>query len=524
MSNLTPIGFIAASGLLKGRGLAVNKELVSAINQFSNQGTSGAIRNLLLTASDEIKAQLEFAPSFLTGFFPNGVQIPDGVNKYDLAGEIKKSANSLISDGIPKFAVIFSQALLFSSISFTAHGELAQVKAKNFEDYGFQFNNFQDMLTGGVSSQFDSDTIVLLSKEFPNLGTMFNISDLSRLWDPRSLCGNLLRQGLGYVGNLRKKLVDAGIDLNNLEDADISVVNSILNTIEENDIEIIQATTGFKPYKSLCCLEEALQISYLFSPKIAFRIGSLKNLSDKLTNVGGNFSDFNQLAAFYGSIEVGNFPNLNKLKVPAPDQLLLDLVDKTNDTRGTGSGPFNNPRITDIIGTVAGIGYVDDLLRSADMQKKLIDHDPQVLEFYNYIKNTSNPDPNRLSTIIQAINSKESLQNVLNTFNLKMLNSASRLTTELSNRKSAKIDPATITATDSDVNDFIDQLSSIATDNLGLGSSLLIARMATDDVYGEAIVAYLQETRNLNRLEAVNITVTNKMDAMAYAKQLRSMI
>jgi hypothetical protein len=48
--------------------------------------------------------------------------------------------------------------------------------------------------------------------------------------------------------------------------------------------------------------------------------------------------------------------------------------------------------------------------------------------------------------------------------------------------------------------------------------------MATDDVYGEAIVAYLQETRNLNRLEAVNITVTNKMDAMAYAKQLRSMI
>ena len=524
MANLTPTGFIAASGLLKGQGLAINRELVSAVDRFTNRGISGAIKTLLTTASSDVKTQLELAPSFLTGFFPNGVQVPDGVDKYDLAGEIKKSANSLISGGIPKFALMFSQAILFASTSFTAHGELAQSKAKNFEDFGFQFNNFQDMITGGVTSQFNSDTISLLANEFANLGTMFDIGDLSKLWDPRSLCANLLKQGLGYVGNLKQKLVDAGIDINKLDEADIAVVNSVLSSIDENDIEIIQTTTGFTPYKPLCCLEEALQISYIFSPKIAARMGSMKNLSDKLTNIGGNFSDAIQLAAFYGSIEIGNFPNLNKLKVPAPDQLLLDLVDKVKDTHGSGSGPFNNPRITDILGTVAGIGYADDLTKSADMQEKLIANDPQVLEFFNYVKSTTNPNPVRLSELILAINSKSSMQNVLNTYNLKMVNSASRLTTELANRKSAKIDPATITATDSDVDNFIDQLSSIATDNLGLGLSLLITRMATNDVYGEAIVACLQETRNLNRLEAVNITVTNKMDAMTYAKQLRSII
>jgi len=523
MSNLTPVSLIAASGLFTGKGLGINKTLVMAIDKFSNQGISGAIRGRISTASDSAKQALEFAPSFFTGFFPNGIIVPNSVNKYDLSGEIKKSAESLISNGIPKFAAIFNQASSFTIGAFTAHGELSQAKVKNFDDFGFQFNNFQDMITGGVTSQFEPDLLETLSQELQNLGSLFNINDLATISDPRSLCKNLIKQGLGEIGNLEEKLTNAGFDLSNLEDADTNVVRSILSTIGERDVEEIQIMTGFKSFKPLCCLEEALEISYLFSPKIAFKIGSLKNLSDKLVNIGGKFNDSTQLAKFYGSIEVGNFENLNKLKTPSPDQLLLDLDEKIKETYGSGSGPFNNPRITDVLGSAAGIGYADDLLDSVEIQKQLLSTDSDVIDFYRYLLTPNSFDANVLSSLIANINSKPLLQNIINKFNLKIINSATKLINEISNRKIAKIDPNTITGSMSDVDSFINQLPSIATDNFDLGASLQITRMATDDVYGEAIVGSLLETRNLNRLESVNITVPNKMDAMAYAKQLNSM-
>ncbi|NBW57894.1 hypothetical protein EBR43_08995, partial [bacterium] len=146
MSNLTPINLIASTGLLKARGLAINQNLLVAIDKFSNQGISGSIRRILPTASDQVKEQLTFAPSFLTGFFPSGISIPESFDKYDLVGEIRKSAELLISGGIPKFLFMFSQAQSFTTKAYSAHGELAQAKVKAFDDFGFQFNNFQDML------------------------------------------------------------------------------------------------------------------------------------------------------------------------------------------------------------------------------------------------------------------------------------------------------------------------------------------------------------------------------------------
>jgi len=524
MSNLTPVTLIAASGLLKGQGLSINRDLILSIDRFSNQGVTKSIKNKISSFSVDIKKELEFAPSFLTGFFPNGVSIPETFNKYDLSGEIQKAANSIISGGIPKFVVMFNQATSFATTAFTIHGELSQAKTKSFDDFGFQFNNFQDLITGGVTSQFDSDTISLLAEEFQHLGSFFNLNDLGSISDPRSLCANLIKQGLGNVGNLLEKLTNAGVDINQLDEADVGAVNSVLSTIEEKAIEEIQAVTGLNPYKPLCCLEEALQISYLFPPKLANRLGSLKNLSNKLANIGGNFNTAAELSNFYGSIEVGDFPNLNKLKTPSPDQLLIDLVDKTKESYGSGAGPFENPRVTDILGSVAGIGYADDLLDAANIQQELLANDTDIIAFNNYIQSSNNLDKNRLAELIEIINSKPSLQNILNKNNLKMINSATKLVNEVNNRKSAKIDPENTSATTADVDDFISQLSSIASDSFDIGTSLLITRMATDDVYGEAIVASLLETRNLNRLESVNIPVTNKMDALAYAKQLRSMI
>jgi len=524
MSNLTPVTFIAASGLIKGRGLAINKNLVTALDKFSNHGVSSIVKTKIAGFNDSVKQELEFAPVFLTGFFPAGVSVPNTLNKYDLAGEIQNSANSLISGGIPKFLALFNQATSFTTEAFSSHGELSQAKVKNFDDFGFQFTNFQDMITGGVTSQFDPDTIVALAGELQNLGSLFNIKDLGTISDPRSLCRNLIRQGLGKIGNLEKKLANSGVDINDLENADVAIVNSVLNTIEEKDVEQIQLLTDFNPYKPLCCLEEALHISYLFSPKIASKIGSLKNLSDKLVNIGGNFDDSMQLAEFYGSIEVGDFPNLNKLKTPSPDNLILDLEDKVKETHGSGSGPFNNPKVTDVLGSAAGIGYADELSAAADIQQQLLSKDSDIVAFYDYIRSSNNPDPIVLSGLISTINSKPSLQNILNIYNSKIINSATKLINEINNRKIAKIDPSTTVGTNSDVDSFINQLSAVATDNYDLGTSLQITKMTTDDVYGEAIVASLFETRNLNRLESVNITVPNKMDALAYAKQLNSMI
>jgi len=524
MSNLTPVNLIALTSLLKGQGLSMNRDLVNAIDKFSNHGVSGSIKRKISTASSQVKKQLEFAPSFLTGIFPSGIAVPENLDKYDLVGGIKTTAESLISGGISKFVFMFSQAETFASKAYSAHGELEQARVKQFEDFGFQFNNFQDMITGGVTSQFAPETISAIANEFQNLGNAFDIRDLSKMFTPGGFCKNLINQGLGNVGSLQKKLTQAGVDITDLENADDTVIRKVLSTTDENDVKNMQILTGLKPYKPLCCFEEALEISYLFSPKISSKINSLKVLSDKLVNIGGNFKDPSELASFYGSVEIPNIPNLNKIKTPSPSDLLTDLADKTKETNGYGVGPFSNPRITDIIGSVAGIGYADDLIESANMQEKLLTIDSDVIAFKTYIDSTADHNPDILANLIKNINAKPTLQNTLNTFNSKIINSSSRLVMEISNRKAAGIDPQTATDSEENINNFINQISNIAADNLDIGTSLQITRMVTDDVYGESVIASLLESRNLNRLDSVNITVTNKMNAMAYAKQLRSMI
>ena len=220
MSNLTPVNLIALTSLLKGQGLSMNRDLVNAIDKFSNHGVSGSIKRKISTASSQVKEQLEFAPSFLTGIFPSGIAVPENLNKYDLVGGIKTTAESLISGGISKFVFMFSQAETFASKAYSAHGELEQARVKQFEDFGFQFNNFQDMITGGVTSQFAPETISAIANEFQNLGNAFDIRDLPKMFTPGGFCKNLINQGLGNVGGLQKKLTQAGVDITDLENAD----------------------------------------------------------------------------------------------------------------------------------------------------------------------------------------------------------------------------------------------------------------------------------------------------------------
>ena len=506
---------IAGVGLAKGLGLGPSNKLAGAANSFSTTGLSGAIQSNLLNYNPQVQGIVGQIPPFMTGITPSGSGLDNAISS------VVSSGSDLFKNGIAGFASIISQAGTYAATTFNFHGAIAQSRGQSFNDLGFSFNSYSDVLTGGVSSQFSTATSGLIADQVPNLGTMFDSSDLANMTNPGTLAANLINLGFGDVGSLSAKLSEQGLLLDDLPNADPAVVSDVLRTIDGSDLQDIIDGTNFVPYNlsGIETLNDVFNIDNLFSPVLASSVGSLENLSNKLTNVGGTFKSFDEVASLYGGLDQAKFPELAKLKTVLPDSFLVGLTDKI----GSGGGPFGNPTVIDIIGSSAGLGYINDINSCSSSQADLIQNDEDVRALANYLRNNTDPDPGTLQTLVDTVNQKPGLQDVMNSANEKFNNINDTLANEKKNREIAGIDVTKKpTGGILSVMNLNSAIPGMSLDPMGLGFGPIIGNLATSDVYGQAIQASLAESKNLSRLQVFGIDPGTKMDAMAYAKQLSS--
>ena len=515
MSNLTPLLLIASVGLAKGLGLGPSNKLADASNSFSTTGVSGAVQSNLLTYNPQVRGIVGQLPPFLTGITPGGSGLDNGV------GSVVTAGGDLFRNGIAGFSSIISQAGAYAATTFNLHGAIAQSRGQSFNDLGFSFNSYNDVLTGGVASQFGASTSALVAEQIPNLGTMFDSGDLANLANPGTLAANLINLGFGGVGSLANKLSDQGLLLDDLPSEDPAVVSDVLRTIEGIDLQDIIEGTNFVPYDLLGIqtLNDVFNINYLFSPDLATSVGSLESLSNKLTNIGGTFSSFDEVASLYGELDQTEFPELAKLNTVLPDSFLDGLTDKI----GSGGGPFGNPTVIDIIGSSAGLGYVDDIISCSRSQSDLVRDDEDVRALYDYVSNNPNPDPATLQTLVDNVNQKPGLQDTINSANEKFNNIGDTLANEQKNQAIAGIDTTQLpTGSMVSVINLGSAIPGMSMDPMELGLGSTMSNLSTSDVYGQSIRASLAESKNLSRLQVFGINPGTKMDAMDYAKQLSS--
>lgn len=546
MSAFTGLMVIAGLGLLKNGSLGVSRTLTSVVDNFTNLNISGIVQSRLSTASAEVIESLRYAPSFMTGLPPLGVQgytddqgqptvtnIPKAI--LDQGKSLFTPVPTLNSfrlrfnnggDDVGVFASVYSKSSAYTAQAFTFAGSLAQSSGQKFDDLGFQFGNYTDVCTGGISNQFNTAGVPALAKEMPNLGTMFSTADLSRMFHPGSMVQNLLYQGLGDLGNLENKVLDAGIDLNNLNDTDADRLFEILSSVRGSDLDQIIEITQFRPahLENIHSLADVLNINNLFSDEAISAVGngaSLDDLSNKLSNVGGTFKDTASIGQLYGSVNLTNFPTLNSLGAVLPDSV-SGGQSSLGGLLGVGSGIFGQPTMNDMTGSASGVGYVDDIQAMIDAQKD-IESNSAVILFKDYLETTAELDPTVLNTLIYDINVHPCLIELIAANNQRMINCAERLFNEKNNLSLAGITPGTTAAGADGLMTLTGQLPGLGVDpmNLGLGDQL--SNMATDDVYGEAVQASLIEGQNRGRLAVFGIDSGTKMDPMEYANSLRGM-
>jgi hypothetical protein len=352
----TPVQAVASAGLLQNTGLGIPPGFISAVTSFNTSALTQASQTALTTNSNvAVRSALLAVPGYLTGIVSTSMRssVPSNItssfNFDNVVADVRTQADRIMVNGAIGLTDILTQVDAFSVNSFDTMGAFDSYKNLTFSDFGHTINSYKDIITSGLNSQYSSvvggtnkeitvtsGTIpsgyATLVNEFGNFGTMYDVRQLSKLGDPRTLCSNLISQGFYFIS---QSLVAAGVDVSNLATADLRQVNSVLANIKGVDLNRIVTVTNFVPHKSLSTLLDAMDASKVLSPVALSAAGSsLTALSNKLVNMGG---EFNQLArlALGGSEPLGLDVGLRGEDLRDDGLAVVDVVGA--DTTGSSS-------------------------------------------------------------------------------------------------------------------------------------------------------------------------------------------
>lgn len=541
MGALSGLLLIAGVGLLNNKGLGVSNDLKAEVEKFNTTNISGSVQSILASASEEVIAELDRAPSFMTGFCPPGITIGGSALVKNVPQAVLDQGKSLfappaapsslsqygiVDSAVSTFTSVYSAASGYAAQTFGFQGSLAQAQGMKFDDLGFQFSNYTDVISGGVTSQFNADGVPAMAEQLTKFGTMFNTSDLARISDPLVLVKNLIDQGLGSVGGLEDMINEQLINLDDEypDDTTKALVKNILAEITGSDLDEIILVTEFNPAypENIRTLADVLDINNLFDEEARSALGnnpSLDTFANKMSNLGGNFSNTASIGSFFSSLDLKSFPTLAGLGALLPEGLTAGL----SSIMGKGTGIFGNPTVNDMTSSASGLDYTGWIKSINETQRQLLEFDEDVYALKNYLDTESVIDPGILGVLIDNILGKPGLQTTISDAEALMRKCADKLDTEKLNLTAAGINPGTTASNNGGLMNFSAGLHGFGVDpmNLGLGSQ--ITNLSQPGLEGEAMAASIVEGKNLGRLAVFGIDPGTKMDPMAYAKSLTNM-
>lgn len=357
---ITPTVLIAAKGLVDGTALGVSPALTEKISSFSNP--SGLVGSISSYAPAGLPAFMTQAQSQISSIQAQASLIMPSGPGVDPAAAMKK------------FAGVFNQTAAFGAAGAEWGAALKQFQGKSFTDLAPNFSKMSEMNTNGLTNMFSPPTgsltglmpgivpadvmkegIGKLGESMKGFGSMFSAGDISKLGDPRALVMNLKQQGLSEIGGLEDHLYEAGID--DINDADPETVKRVLAKIQGDDLKKLMRNTGFSPAGEITNLAQVMDVTKILPAGVSSILpaGGLDGLANSLGNLGGNFKSFDDISSTFKAIEVPQVPSLDALDKPLPDDVLAEF----QDLLGSGDGPFGNPTMEDMLGSVSGKGHME---------------------------------------------------------------------------------------------------------------------------------------------------------------------
>jgi len=481
----TPTTLLAWEALADNRGIQINPALIEAVNKFNSQTISGSIQNRLSTQpelSDEIIDEIKKLPAFMSGANQEYNNLPQA---------ILDRANTVFGSSYGEFLSRFNAAEAASLIAYPDYEVIGSLSGKSFSDLGFNINSFDDFVTGGVTDQFDPDLLPNLLADLSRWGTLFIFRDLSNFHTASQVCQNLLEQGLGYIFSLEARINALRIDLTDPSIESENILTALLRLVKGSDLKDILRITNFTfPSNSITSLADVLKAENVLTQpaRAAVKNGaSLKDLSNALVNVGGNFTYAQDVVDFYSQLDLTAVEV--QIDRPLPAQLENNLLTKIQ----AGTGPNRSVWMLDILGSVAGYKYAD-LISDCNLINKDIDSFT-VIQSYKQAISLNTPNINALQSLRQQINTNTELSAFIDQGNAKFEEILNQFALEKASYEQYSIGNSLALNTQ-ELSQFAKNLQDLGTNAAVSGSILLLNRILSQDSSGHLLKACLQEGHN----------------------------
>jgi hypothetical protein len=571
----TALALNAASTILSGQGLAPNAQVTSQLAAFQAHTPIQQLVNIFANVAQNANAAANLMPILTT----IGVSSPNcwvldlcptdtliyitnkplvygniaSTYKPRFSATISNQATGPFSGGLATFANVYTTVSSYAISSFDNVASAFMLSGKTYAQTGIGYTGPGDVATGGLGS---SGT--LLGSVIQGWGTLYDIKNLNNIGDPYVFGQNLLNQKLGAYGNLSAQLTSVGLDISDLttipssttttsQQAATTSSQSFIGAIELPSLNTVSTTTvvtGSSPTvvqniyanitgtalsaiisatnftgntSHITNLNDFLNLSKLVSSNTFLQLSNVK--ANTLSTFGaylhskigqGTFKSWADLSSFLSSIEV---PTLNNTTTSSNTPLLNNVSAVTNGV--TGSGPFQNLVIKDMLGVIAGGNYIANLTTLNTYYNSVVT--ANVTTAMNSLANCisqfmANVDA---GNTIAVANNVASVTSALNSIpasaNLSLCQTAhitlwANVSNEIAALKSAGVD---YSGTTTALNSFAQNFSSTAADKDKLETYQFFANVITQDAAGDGLRAAIAETINTKLLASKGITLNN---------------
>lgn len=534
MTTVSSAQTIALAGLLNGQGLTTSQTMLNTFNTFNSQTFVTLINNIYAgeanTAANVagLTSNIALLPKWVTGRDSN-ISIPSTVTT---------RANLILINsvsGYKNFASFMSKAAGFCSSVLPWYASLNKYQGQSFSNIGLGSKSYTDLTSGGATRYLAvlknnpegfNQSIKDLATAVSLFGTAFDFSTISLTFTPLNFLANLRKQGLGsmlapYLRTVYSETTPRNDNqliemFREVTDYDLTKIITVLDIRTRPGVKITSLADFFD---SKIMLPNNLQS---LTPS-----GSMTDLVNNIGLLGGTYTSAAEFATYLNSlVTTDNLTQLESQTQPLP----ADVVSTINPSigQGYGTGPLGNPRLVDLIGTVAGANVTVNF-QTINNAQAYIGQSGLINSVYSSLLTIYNNDKSGspvgslsgLTSAITAFNNNQNASPILGEANTAITNTLTQLTRETALSTIAGIDitsPSTISSS-IPLMSLARSLPQYGVDSSGIGYEEIFTAIADQNSkYGDAVRASLQEGKNQTAQKNVNIPDNMSAD---YTKILR---
>lgn len=543
--NLTPVQTLALAGLLKNnndtalnqqQGFSVSESLITAVGQFGTAEISGISQSCLNNNGPAVIAAIKQLPGCLTGYADAALrsQFVADIDYNNIVNAVLYQAQSLDQFGMMGLIKNFQSAYVFCSSSYNTLSMINTAGRLNLAagDLGFLFNNFDDLVTMGISNQFGSLSSAGFQQLVTNIedfGTMFSTSDLASCFSIPSLIRNLFNHG--FVDDIVRVLNQDNISVDRIDVISNYLLTAALNKLQPVTVKRMIAATNYRAGSG----KVPVRITDVLDPEQAFGgaalglVPTFDALSTKLVAVFGQRPAVKTMSELGKTLKSFQQPNLKNLT-----RLNSDRVGYTNafnsaslSALGTGTGPYKNPTMRDVIGSYIGDPYTALIQNLLDIQSAVITTN----EGQAVIKALAQASVNRADTAKDAelgLALSKAVDQLITSTNVTIRRSLnvgiadfkhllSALAQERQNQQLAGITASTSNGSISECFGFVVTLATLYQDPEQIGYGDLVRKACADNIYGDAIKNAIIEGYNQSIMDNLGVEVSNVVDPSQFS-------